>query len=127
MTRAPIYLETSPKAAVSTEQAALQPTLVDGVTQPVLPPRRRRQISPLSGRALEVLGHAIEYLADEYALHAGNLPLLNAEDPQLHAIQLLMAASRSVYWACPLAPTLRERVSRLLSRGLYALQLQRQR
>jgi hypothetical protein len=122
MTGAPICLETSPKAAVSTEQAALQPTLVDGVTQPVLPPRRRRQISPLSGRALEVLGHAIEYLVDEYALHAGNLPLLNAEDPQLHAIQLLMAANRSVYWA----PTLRERVSRLLSRGRYALQLHRQ-
>ena len=126
MTRAPIYLETSPKAAVSAEQIAIQPTLVDGVTRPVLPSKRRRQVPPVSGKALEVLGHAIEYLADEYALHGGRLPLLDAEDPQLRAIQLLMAASRSVYCACPLAPTLRERVSRLLSRGLYVLQLRRQ-
>ena len=88
MTRALICLETSSKVAVSTEQVALQATLVGDVTQPLLPPRRRRQLPPLSSRALEVLGHAIEYLADEYALHAGNLPLLDAEDPQLHRIQL---------------------------------------
>jgi hypothetical protein len=125
MTRAPVCLETSPKVAVSTEQVALQATLVGDVAQPVLPPRRRRLLSPSSSRALEVLGHAIEYLADEYALHAGNLPLLDAEDPQLHGIQLLMAASRSVYWDCPLAPTLREHVSRLLSRCMHALQLVR--
>jgi hypothetical protein len=124
MSRAPIYLETSPTVPVSIE-VPLEPTLCDDATQPVFPSSRRRQIPPLSGKALEVLGHAIEYLADEYVLHAGSLPSLHSEDPQIRAIQLLMAASRTVYWSCPVAPTLRERVTRVLWRTMGAGQLPR--
>ncbi len=36
--------------------------------------RRRRRISPQAGHALEILGHAIEYLADEYVHQAGPCP-----------------------------------------------------
>lgn len=67
---------------------------------------RRRRIDRQSGHALEVLGHAIEYLADEY-VHTGRVP--DSEDPSLKAIQILMAANRDVYHACPVVPTLEER------------------
>jgi len=68
----------------------------------------RRRIPPQAGFALEALGHAIEYLADEYAHQMGHpLPAspgavagLQA-DPQVAAIQILMAANREVYYACP--------------------------
>jgi hypothetical protein len=123
MIRAPIFLETSPKVAVSTGQVTPCPALCDTATQSQLFSGRRRQIPPLSGRALEVLGHAIEYLADEFVLHSGSLPSLHADDPQVRAIQILMAANRSVYFECPLAPTLRERISRLLSRSVFAFWL----
>lgn len=67
---------------------------------------RRRRISPQSGRALEILGHAIDYLTDEYIHHGGTFC---ARDPQVRAIQLLMALNRQIYFECPEVLTLRER------------------
>jgi hypothetical protein len=60
-----------------------------------------------AGRGLEILGHAIEYLADEY-VHEGKQ--LCAHDPQVEAIQLLMAINRELYYECPVLPTFRERL-----------------
>ena len=76
----------------------------------------RRQISPISGMALEALGHAIEYLADEYALHAGRLAAIHAHDPQVEAIQILMAANRAVYYDCPIVPAFSVRCKRAFAR-----------
>ena len=45
----------------------------------------KRLITPEAGRALELLGHAIEYLADEYMLETKNL---SPTDPQVAAILL---------------------------------------
>jgi hypothetical protein len=70
----------------------------------------RRRTTPEAGFALEILGHAIEYLADEYVHEAGLLPSMHSGDPRVEAIQLLMAANRQVYFACPLAPSLYQRV-----------------
>ena len=67
---------------------------------------RRRRINPQAGHALEILGHAIEYLADE-CVHEGGC--LTARDPRLEAIQLLMAHNREIYFACPEIPTFAER------------------
>ncbi|MGA9063312.1 MAG: hypothetical protein WB341_16830 [Terracidiphilus sp.] len=67
---------------------------------------RRRRISPEAGRALEILGHAIEYLSDEFVHTGGSL---SAQNAQVEAVQLLMAINRQIYFACPLAPTLAER------------------
>lgn len=68
----------------------------------------RRHISPDSGRALEVLGHAIEYLADECAFTAAQMGILNSGDPRVEAIQLLMLLNRQVYYSCPkVEPVLR--------------------
>ena len=75
--------------------------------------RRRRRISPEAGRALEILGHAIEYLTDEYVHEGGSF---SAHDPRLEAVQLLMARNREVYFSCPEVPTFCERVRAWLHR-----------
>jgi hypothetical protein len=72
---------------------------------------RQRQITPQAGRALEILGHAIEYLTDEFVHRGGSL---SARDNQLQAVQLLMALNRQVYFECPEAPTFGERCRALL-------------
>lgn len=72
--------------------------------------KRRRRIDREAGRALEMLSHAIEYLADEYA-HRGEASKSN--DGEVLAIQLLMARNREIYFACPVAPTLWERWRRM--------------
>lgn len=74
---------------------------------------RRREISPQAGHALEILGHAIEYLADEHVNEGGSL---SASDPRVEAIQLLIALNRQIYFACPQAPTLGERIHGWLHR-----------
>jgi hypothetical protein len=76
--------------------------------------RSVRHIRPEAGFALEKLGHAIEYLADEYAHEVGRLPVTNSDssriDPQVQAMQMLMAANREVYYACPVVTPLYERL-----------------
>jgi len=73
--------------------------------------RRPRRITPQAGRALEILGHAIEYLTDEF-VHQG--VSLSANNEQLAAVQLLMALNRQVYFECPEQPTFAERCWALL-------------
>jgi hypothetical protein len=66
----------------------------------------RRHIDPRSGRALEVLGHAIEYLTDEFVEEGAPV---TANDPRVQAVQLLMAVNRQVYFDCPIVPTFADR------------------
>jgi hypothetical protein len=61
----------------------------------------RRRTDYDSGRALELLGHAIEYLADELVHDVGTIPEYQG---RVEAIQLLMKVNRKVYLACPVAP-----------------------
>jgi|HubBroStandDraft_2_1064218.scaffolds.fasta_scaffold517515_2 hypothetical protein len=68
--------------------------------------KRPRRISPEAGHALEILGHAIEYLSDEF-VHSDGVP--TDHDPQIQAVQLLMAINRQVYFSCPEIPSLRDR------------------
>jgi hypothetical protein len=72
---------------------------------------RRRRISPRAGHALEILGHAIEYLTDEF-VHRG-VPV-SSNGTQLQAVQLLMALNRQVYFECPEVPSLSERLRAFL-------------
>jgi hypothetical protein len=83
--------------------------------QEALPVRskRRRRIDPASGRALEILGHAIEYLTDELIQQRG---IVSANDPQVEAVQILMALNRQVYFACPEVLTFGDRCRSLLRR-----------
>ena len=68
---------------------------------------RRRRIDPQTGRALEILGHAIEYLADEFVHEGGSF---SADNGQLQAVQLLMALNRQVYFECPEVPPFSKRL-----------------
>jgi hypothetical protein len=76
--------------------------------------QRRRSFSPESGRALEMLGHAIEYLSDEYIYEGGQFRL---SDPRMQATLMLMERSREIYFACPEIPSMGERLRRWLRVG----------
>ena len=73
----------------------------------------RRRITPRAGHALEILGHAIEYLTDEF-VHSGMS--FSSNNAQLEAVQLLMARNRQVYLECPEIPIFGERCRALLHR-----------
>ncbi|MDE3201350.1 MAG: hypothetical protein KGN79_10570 [Acidobacteriota bacterium] len=66
-----------------------------------------RRISPEAGRALELLSHAVEYLSDQYVRVSRTF---SASDPDVQAIQVLMAANSEVYFDCPVMPTIGERL-----------------
>jgi hypothetical protein len=72
---------------------------------------RRRRIPPEAGRALEILGHAIEYLTDEFVSGGGEL---RAHKGEIDALQLLMAKNRQIYFACPIVPSIRDRFQAFL-------------
>jgi hypothetical protein len=72
---------------------------------------RRRRISPRAGRALEILGHAIDYLVDENVHRADSRSM---EIGQMEAVQLLMKINRQIYFECPEVPSMSERRRSLL-------------
>jgi hypothetical protein len=76
-----------------------------------LRPNRRRHITVEAGHALEKLGHAIEYLADEFVLDGGEV---SSKNGQVEAVQLLMRMNRQVYFECPEVPTIGERLRAML-------------
>ena len=76
-----------------------------------LQPARRRHIMPQAGHALEILGHAIEYLTDELVHRHPEIFPGNAD---LEAVQMLMALNRQVYYECPQVPTVGERLRSML-------------
>jgi hypothetical protein len=57
------------------------------------------------------LGHAIEYLTDEFLYEATPF---SSNSPQLQAVQLLMALNRQVYYECPVVPSFGERLRSIL-------------
>src|SRR3954452_17754258 len=71
----------------------------------------RRRISPEAGRGLEILGHALEYLTDEFVHDGCNF---RRERGRLEAIQLLASLNRQIYFACGVEPSFRERVQELV-------------
>ena len=76
---------------------------------------RPRRITFEAGVALEKLGHAIEYLTDEFMHAEGKEPF--RRDGRLEAIELLMAINREVYFSCPEIPTFRERIASFFHRA----------
>ena len=78
--------------------------------------RRRRLVPQEAGRAIEMLGHAIEYLADEFALEcmSDKGSATAGTHPQVEAIELLKARNREIYLSCPELPTLGEWIKSLL-------------
>lgn len=88
-----------------------------GVGAGVTAVRGRRRIPPVSGHALEKLGHAIEYLTDEY-IHEGCVGGFSG--PRVEAIQLLMSLNREIYYECAIVPPLSERIREFVRRVIGA-------
>jgi len=97
--------------AASTTSGFAIPASVPAVSLSLVGVKRRRRVDQQSGRALEILGHAIEYLTDEF-IHQG--AAFSSKDAQVQAVQLLMALNRQVYFSCPEVPTLGERCRAIL-------------
>jgi hypothetical protein len=85
--------------------------LLPASSAPRVRSKRPRYIAPQAGRALEILGHAIEYLTDEFVHESGSL---FANDGRIKAVQLLMGLNRQVYFECPEEPTFGERCRSIL-------------
>jgi hypothetical protein len=77
--------------------------------QPIL-----RRPTPLQGRALEVLGHAVEYLVDS-RLQPGSEASLHSDEL---AVQLLMRLNREVFAECAPVVPFGRRLHLLLRRWL---------
>ncbi|MFY9854608.1 MAG: hypothetical protein WAK26_12105 [Terracidiphilus sp.] len=71
----------------------------------------RRLITPQAGRALEILGHAADYLTDELVNQGLTF---SSRTEQLEAVQMLMALNRQVYFECPEVPSLGDRCRAIL-------------
>jgi len=97
--------------AATTTTVFAVPATTPAVRSACIHTNRRRRITPTAGRALEILGHAIEYLTDEFVQddHA-----FTVKCDQLQAVQMLMALNRQIYFECPEIPTLGERCRALL-------------
>jgi len=103
------------KVNVSTRDRQPSLFLVPAPQGPADRPRStaRRRITPDAGRGLEKLGHALDYLTDEFVCDGCRF----AEDRgRLQAIQLLASLNRQIYFACGVEPTFRERVQSLVRR-----------
>lgn len=70
-----------------------------------------RRVTAKAARAQRILGHAIEYLTDEFVKdgqsHSANHDLLEA-------VKLLMALNRQAYHDCSEVPTFGERMRAML-------------
>jgi hypothetical protein len=75
--------------------------------------RVRRRITPEAGHGLEKLGHAADYLTDEFVRDGCRF---EEDRARLHAIELLASLNRQIYLSCGIEPTVRERVHAMLRR-----------
>jgi hypothetical protein len=86
-------------------------------------PRARRRLTAEGGRAIEILGHAIEYLADEFAVDTAPKAALGNADPRIEAIQVLKALNRAIYFASPEVEPVLRRIQRWFA-GVRAPELE---
>lgn len=100
---------------MATSTTVLPAELTAAKAGPLPGQERRRSIDPETGRALVILGHAIEYIADEFVHDGGSF---TTHRGQIDAIQLLMILNRQIYMACPEVPTFRQWLHSLMHREL---------
>jgi hypothetical protein len=84
-----------PESGSSSPRPALGPIRLAPSPAPFV----RRRLSRESAQGLEILGHAIEYLADEYAVDPADKGPLGNADPRIAAMQTLKSLNRAVYFS----------------------------
>jgi hypothetical protein len=102
MTAAPAE-ETGKDNSMATQATILTAGMSAAKAMPMSKQMKRRSISPEAGRALVILGHALEYLTDEFVHEGGSF---TANRGQIDAIQLLIKLNREIYMSCPESPGL---------------------
>lgn len=65
--------------------------------------RMRRIITREQGRALETIGHAVDYLNDCYLYDGAEEEILNVAGPFTEALQVLIAAHQEILLSLPVA------------------------
>jgi hypothetical protein len=93
--------ETGKDKTMATQATVLTAGMAAAKAMPMSQRIKRRSISPEKGRALVILGHALEYLADEFVHEGGSF---TANRGQIDAIQVLLKLNREIYMSCPEAP-----------------------
>ncbi len=87
--------------------------------RPARRPSVRRRGNYEQGRALEMLGHAIEYLADSGLFAESST--VESMQAEAQAVQILMRASRAVFEECAEVVPVGERLSRWFDRRVLGL------
>lgn len=85
--------------------------------------RVRRRGSVDQGRALESLGHAVEYLVDSRLFQTGDVNQRSEQE----AVQILMRMSRAVFAECPEVISIQTRLRRWLKGRLLPTMRHEQR
>jgi hypothetical protein len=110
----PNVVTSGPSELQSSSNAQLH--IVGGSGDPGRVPHRssevvRRRGSVAQGRALEMLGHSVEYLVDSRLFQAGD----HNQRAEQEAVQILMRLSRAVFAECPEVVSLRKRLGRWIA------------
>lgn len=72
--------------------------------------RGRRIITREQGCALETIGHAVDYLNDQYIFEGPDDEILSFRSPSMEAVRILIASQRAILQSLPIAEPLRRRV-----------------
>lgn len=75
---------------------------------------RRRIISREQGRAMEMLGHAADYLSDSYLHEGSDNEMLHFRGPVSEAVHVLVSAQRQILFSLPLVESRSQRFFKAL-------------
>lgn len=68
--------------------------------------RMRRKITREQGCALEVIGHAVDYLNDSYLYEGADDEIIDFSGPSMDAVRILISAQRQILSSLPLSEPL---------------------
>jgi hypothetical protein len=77
---------------------------------------KRRVLSREQGRALETIGHAVDYLTDSYIHEGTDHGLINFRGPGMDAVHILVGAQRHIHTSLPFVEPFRLRLWQVLLR-----------
>lgn len=78
--------------------------------------RGRRSITREHGRALEMIGHAVDYLNDCFLNEGADDEIINAARPYTEALQILISAHSELLWSLPVSETVTTRLLNFMFR-----------
>ncbi len=84
--------------------------------RPAFYPKLHRVITREEGRALEMIGHAVDYLQDCYLHEGDDREILDFRGPKMDAVRILVSAQRQIHRSLPLAEPLTVRLWHALLR-----------